>query len=659
MGQSQMSETELSVAVRNLGGIDESTVRLRTGVNVLSGRNATNRTSFLRALMGALGSDGVSLKADAEVGEVTLRMADGTYSRRLERQNGTVTDSGSPYLDDPMLADLFAFLLESNEARRTVSRSENLRELIMRPVDVEEINAEIESTHAEKRRLDDRIDELSDLDAKLPEHETEKAAIEDDIEELQAELEAKRADLDAMDGTVDANQAEQEALDERLEELQSVQSELEETRFQRETERESVETLREEREEIQTELDALPETSTDERDRIESQLADLRQQRSQLDSTTSQLQSVIQFNEEMLEGTNTAIAEALRDEPSATGVESDSSGTEALTDQLVDDSESVVCWTCGSEVEQRDIESTLDRLRGVRQETLAERRELRSEIEALTDRLQSLETAHESRSDLEQRLQRTSAEIESRTDRIDTLEDDLEALRQRATTLEAEIEDHEQSTDSTVLEQHTEINQLEFDLGRRESDRQEIESRIDTVESKLAERDQLEADREKLQQRLTELRTQVDQLEADAVEAFNEHMAAVLETLGYDNIERIWIERTTETVREGRRHVDQSVFRLHIVRRADDGRSYEDTIDHLSESERKVTGLVFALAGYLVHEVHEVVPFMLLDSLEAIDAERIAALVDYVSDYVETIVVALLPEDAQALDDSHHRVTEI
>jgi len=659
MGQSQMSETELSVAVRNLGGIDESTVRLRTGVNVLSGRNATNRTSFLRALMGALGSDGVSLKADAEVGEVTLRMADGTYSRRLERQNGTVTDSGSPYLDDPMLADLFAFLLESNEARRTVSRSENLRELIMRPVDVEEINAEIESTHAEKRRLDDRIDELSDLDAKLPEHETEKAAIEDDIEELQAELEAKRADLDAMDGTVDANQAEQEALDERLEELQSVQSELEETRFQRETERESVETLREEREEIQTELDALPETSTDERDRIESQLADLRQQRSQLDSTTSQLQSVIQFNEEMLEGTNTAIAEALRDEPSATGVESDSSGTEALTDQLVDDSESVVCWTCGSEVEQRDIESTLDRLRGVRQETLAERRELRSEIEALTDRLQSLETAHESRSDLEQRLQRTSAEIESRTDRIDTLEDDLEALRQRATTLEAEIEDHEQSTDSTVLEQHTEINQLEFDLGRRESDRQEIESRIDTVESKLAERDQLEADREKLQQRLTELRTQVDQLEADAVEAFNEHMAAVLETLGYDNIEWIWIERTTETVREGRRHVDQSVFRLHIVRRADDGRSYEDTIDHLSESEREVTGLVFALAGYLVHEVHEVVPFMLLDSLEAIDAERIAALVDYVSDYVETIVVALLPEDAQALDDSHHRVTEI
>ena len=72
-----------------------------------------------------------------------------------------------------------------------------------------------------------------------------------------------------------------------------------------------------------------------------------------------------------------------------------------------------------------------------------------------------------------------------------------------------------------------------------------------------------------------------------------------------------------------------------------------------------MTGLVFALAGYLVHEVYETVPFMLLDSLEAIDSERIADLVEYVTDYAEFLVVALLPEDAQALDDAYARVTEI
>jgi len=69
---------------------------------------------------------------------------------------------------------------------------------------------------------------------------------------------------------------------------------------------------------------------------------------------------------------------------------------------------------------------------------------------------------------------------------------------------------------------------------------------------------------------------------------------------------------------------------------------------------------VFALAGYLVHDVHEELPFMLLNSLEAIDSARIAALIEYFKDYVDYLVVALLPEDAQALDeDKHRKITSI
>jgi hypothetical protein len=68
---------------------------------------------------------------------------------------------------------------------------------------------------------------------------------------------------------------------------------------------------------------------------------------------------------------------------------------------------------------------------------------------------------------------------------------------------------------------------------------------------------------------------------------------------------------------------------------------------------------VFALAGYLVHEVYDTVPVMLLDSLEAINADRIAALVEYVADHADYLVVALLPEDANALDQDYQRITEI
>ena len=363
---------------------------------------------------------------------------------------------------------------------------------------------------------------------------------------------------------------------------------------------------------------------------------------------TNQLQSVIQFNEEMLEGTNPAIIEALRE-----GV-----NERAPTDQLTA-GDDIVCWTCGSEVETGDIEATLEQLRSVRQDRMAERRELRSEIDTLTERLRTHESAAERRTSLETRRERTIEEIETRSERVDSLEADLEELRQTASELEAEIERHEESVHSELLECHTEINDLEFELGQKETERSQLEDRIESIRTKLDEREELRADRENIAERLTELRTRIEDLEADAVEAFNEHMESVLDTLGYDNLARIWIERSTEKRREGRRTVEQSVFRLHIVRQTDDGRTFEDSIDHLSESEREVTGLVFALAGYLVHELYEEVPIMILDSLEAIDSNRIAALVEYFNEYVETIVVALLPEDAQALDDEYHRVTEI
>jgi len=59
---------------------------------------------------------------------------------------------------------------------------------------------------------------------------------------------------------------------------------------------------------------------------------------------------------------------------------------------------------------------------------------------------------------------------------------------------------------------------------------------------------------------LTDLRTRIDQIEADAVEAFNEHMENLREALGYHNLDRIWIDRTSRKVREGRRKVSKSSF---------------------------------------------------------------------------------------------------
>jgi len=114
-------------SVENIGGIDETEIGIPPGVTVLTGKNATNRTSFLQSIMAAMGSDQATLKSDTDEGMVELELDGELYHRSLSRAGNTIQFSGEGYLDDPAVADLFAFLLETNEARQSVARGDDLR----------------------------------------------------------------------------------------------------------------------------------------------------------------------------------------------------------------------------------------------------------------------------------------------------------------------------------------------------------------------------------------------------------------------------------------------------------------------------------------------------------------------------------------------------
>jgi DNA repair exonuclease SbcCD ATPase subunit len=640
-------DTAVEARVNNVGGIDETSITLSPGVTILTGRNATNRTSLLHGLMAGLGSTNVSIKGDTDSAGVELTVGEETYTRTLTRADGDVHTKGEAYLDDPELADLFVFLLESNEARRAVELTEDLREVIMRPVDTDAIEAEIEELQAECDDIERQLDNLQSIQAQLPELEQRRQDLEAEIAEKGAELEAAKQAIDDADQEISATHDQKDELDDALEQFRDARSDLEDVRYNLETERESVSALEQEVESLTHELEELPEIPATDVDDVESEITELRSQRDALDETVNDLQTVIQFNEEMLEGTSTEIAAALRDDDSR----------DAVTDQLVDDQ--VVCWTCGSDVDGDSVEDTLNRLRDLRQEKLQERRELQSELDELKTEKATHQERKRQRSQLQTQLERTQRELEQRRERVEELIDERERLEERIDELETEVEDRQDDAQGELLDLHREANEIEFELGQLEDELENVTAEIDRAESELEERDDLQARREEISNEISDLRTRIERTEREAVEQFNDHMATVLEILDYDNLERIWIERREETVAQGRRKVQESIFDLHVVRRTSDGRTYEDTVDHLSESEREVTGLVFALAGYLTHDVYETCPFLLLDSIEAIDSDRIARLVDYVADYAEYVVVALLPEDAQALNPDYRRITDI
>ncbi len=631
--------------VENIGGIDGTTVGFGPGVTVLTGRNATNRTSFLQALMAGLGSDRVSLKADADEGHVAFTVGERTYERHFERVDGRVRSTGSPYLDDPEVADLFAFLLENNEARRAVEEGDDLREFIMRPVDTAAIREEIQRLTSEKERVDEELAELDRVERELPGLRDRRSRLDEDIEAKRAELDEKDAARQEADSNVEATREAEAELEAKLEELRDARSELEDVQYDLKTEREALASYRTEQEEIAEELASLADAPADELEAVEARIHELRDRKRSVEDDLERFQSIIQFNQEQLESERRQF-DAVDD------------GSDAVTDALLADEE-VTCWTCGSTVARERIEGTLDELRSLRQSKRNEQQSIDREITDLRSEKQQLEEQRRDREEIQREQDRIERRVSDAEGRVEELEERRTRLQERIDELESAAESLRDEEQSELLDRHREANQLEFELERLEDERAEVTEEIEEIEARLDERDDLEPRREDVQSELEVARTKVSQFEVEAVNAFNDHMAEIIDLLGYENIERIWIERREQEVREGRGTISRGKFDLHVVRSSDSGTIYEDSVDHLSESEREVAGLVFALSGYLVHEVHETVPFMLLDSLEAIDSDRIAALVGYFAEYAPYLIVTLLPEDAAALDDDYERVTEI
>lgn len=643
METDQLSRAEIRAEIKNIGGIDRTEVTLPPGVSILTGENATNRTSFLRALMAGLGSNQASLKGDADQGSVTIEVGDKAYTRTLTRRDGTVVFDGEPYRDDSERGDLFAFLLESNEARRTIARSGDLREIMMRPVDTDRLDAEIESCKQRRQEIDDEIERLNKLEQELPEIEAERTQKQAEIEEAREELASVQSELENLDTEVEQSRSQKEALEDAFERVREARSELEDLEFDLETERSTLSELNSERDKLRKTLDNTEEL-TEGADQLTGRIRELRNRKQALDTTINELGGVISFNEEMLE------EEGLDVDP---GTE-DSSPIDGLTTDT-----EITCWTCGSEVSTSEIESTLDRLRTLRSDKLSERSEVQSEIQNCSEKRSELRKKRQKRERAERQLSDVESEIEMTQERIANLEERIEIQQSKIKELEAEaeeikIEDHEET-----LELHRKSNELELRIERAESDRESLNAEIADREAAIDARDELKTERTELTDRLTELRSKIERLEADVVEGFNEHMETVLEILEYENLDRIWIESRQEEVREGRRKVTKTRFDLHIVRSTEDGTAYEDTVEHLSESEREVTGLVFALAGYLAHDVGEVIPFIILDSLEAIDSQRIAHLIEYFQAHADYVVAALLPEDAEALPEKYAYITDI
>ncbi|ELZ96427.1 archaea-specific SMC-related protein [Haloferax sulfurifontis] len=643
------------LTVTGIGALDETTVAFERGVTVLTAGDAADRTSLVRSLATALGSDEHSLDRDADIGDSRVELVVGgdRYTRTFAGEDDRLVASVDPFLDDSTGADRFAFLLGSNEARRAVADERDLRKLVMHSVDTDAVYEELADRRAERAELDDRIGALAALEAERRELRDRRDELDAAIERLEAELADRQATLAGIESAAvgadtdaevgpgpDANGSDTEARQDRRRELTAALDDIE---FELEAERESLDALDAEIDDIESKLDSYTDDPTAELDDLTDELAGSRARKWQLDADITDVQRTLQFNEQFLTSETSPVAAA------SEGESDDESDGES------DDGDRVVCWTCGTSVPEASIESTLDQLRTLRDDRREERAELAGRIERLQERRSELEGLRERRRDLETRREERRRERADRRARVEDLEARRDDIESDIADLKRDAESTETGDRAALLDAHREVNRVEFELERRREERDAVVDELEALEAELDRRADLEARQDEIDDRIDELRDRIERLERATVSGFNDRIADVLDALEHDRLARVWVERRSDGDARGDGR-PTSRFVLHIERRTDDGKIYEDVIDHLAESERELVGLVFALAGHSVHEVYDDVPFLVFDSLGAIDADHTRTLIDYARTAADYLVVALPDTDAPTLSESYRRV---
>jgi len=617
------------IDVRNVGGISQATVRLDSGVTVLSGENASNKSSLLRSIAGVLGGPVPQVKTDEDSGRIRMRTGGDEYTLELSAEGGETTVANrSPYADETALCELFVALTEDNPIRRAVQNGAELYELLMRPVDTAKVEREVERLVAERERLDERLDELDRMADRLPELRRRENTVESELDAVRAELTTKRDVVSDLEDQLEHRNGETSELADRREQRA-------ELRERRSTHEAAIESLQAELNDVNEELSTLEAagTETDTSD-IEAELERLHSRKRELTSTINSLGSIVELNEQVLDGT-AEIPDALEPDDAA-----------ARLDRV---RRSVTCWTCGTTVEQSRIADRLETIREIRREKRDERGSVTCRIETLTERKETIEAEQAKLDRLQERAVELRAEIESRRRSVSDLESELRSVEGDIERLQAV----EGDGDTEVSEYYEAISELEYERGRLTSEREELEGEIGEIESALADREDVVAERERVTTELRATRQRIDRLERELVETFNETMDEVLDTLSYDALERIWFERRSSDDDS----VSGTTFELHVVRATDTGVAYDDTVDSLSKSEREVVGLIVALAGYLVHDVASSVPFVIVDAVEMFDAGRIQGLLEHFDEHADYVVAAVLPEEGAELSESYDTVT--
>jgi DNA repair exonuclease SbcCD ATPase subunit len=464
-----------TIDIERIAGILHGSATIQPGLNAVQAANWQGKSSFVEAVKTALGTS-TELTEGADSGHVDLQTPAGDTTVRLVRNGSTVSREGTPYLDDEydvIRAELFACLDEHNEIRRAVRRGDNLEEVLLEPLDFQNIDEQIAELKRERERVESELSQATEASKRLPSVQEKVTRLNREIEELREQREAIEPGEEGEDST--QQQLNQARSDKRQAETRVDQLE------------QSIERTRNRLSEHRTELDELDvpdhENVDEQLERVRAELDDVKRD-----------------------------AEILQSLYSATEMVLDESRLDLITDVQRDIAgDTVTCWTCGNDTTREGIESQLDALGN-------QLTEHRAAAEQHRDRAEELEARREQQKQIQHREEELKADIleleEQLADRQQSLADTQERLDAASTRADELAE--------TVDETMSERSDIESEIKYREAELDDATAELDELDARADKIDRLETELESMRTEIEDLRSRKDRVKREARTAFDQ-----------------------------------------------------------------------------------------------------------------------------------------
>jgi len=477
-----------TIEIERIAGILDGSATVEPGLNVVRGSNWQGKSSFIESIKTALGTS-TELTEGADSGAVHLETPTGVYDVTLTRENGTVARQGQPYLTDEydvIRAELFACLDERNAVRQAVRAGDNLEDVLLRPLDFQNIDTQIETLQREREQIETELSQAREAKKRLPSVQEKVTRLENEIEDLQA----KRETIDGEAGSDDSSESVRRQLSQARTEQNQARNRIERLE-------QSIERTEQRLSEREDDLDALeiPEYND-----VEDKLAEARESLSQVERDAEVLQSVYSATEMVLSENR----------------------LDLLTDVERDiDGDTVTCWTCESETTRADLADQLDTLGSELTTLRAQKETYRDTVEELETQREEISQARRRKADLEEEIADLEATLADR-------KQSLEAARNRLEGAQADVERLSDRVDETVAE----LSDVESEIKYREAELEDTADELAQLETRAARVDALEADLESVRDDLAELRSRKDRIKREAREAFDTAMQDILSRFG-------------------------------------------------------------------------------------------------------------------------------